>query len=64
MRSTLSERTQREQRSIERDRGAIGIWHREVAKDLLRDPTDRELPAVEEVVAFLFDRVERARIAA
>jgi hypothetical protein len=55
---------EREQRSIERDRGAIRIWHREVAEDLLRDPTDLELRAEEEVVALLLDRVERARIAA
>ena len=58
---TLTERTQREQRSIERDRGAIRIWHREVAEDLIGSPTDPELLAEEEVVALLLDRVERGR---
>ena len=40
------------------------VWHRELAEDLLRDPTDLELLAEEEVVALLLDRVERARVAA
>jgi hypothetical protein len=63
MSATLTERTHREQRSIERDVGAIRIWHREVEQDLIAAPNDLELRAEEEVVALLLDRVERARIA-
>ena len=61
---TLTERTHREQRSIERDRGAIKVWHRELEEDLIGSPSDPELLAEREVVALLLERVERARIAA
>jgi hypothetical protein len=64
MSATLTERTQREQRSIERDWDVIRVWHREIVEDLIAAPTDLELLAEEEVVALLLDRVERARIAA
>jgi hypothetical protein len=44
---TISERTSREQRSIERDLGAMKVWHRELEDDLIGSPTNP-------------DRIERA----
>ena len=64
MGTTLTERTRRERRSIERDLGAVKIWRREVEQDLIAAPNDLELRAEEETVALLLDRVEQARIAA
>ena len=43
MSTTIGERARNEQRSIERDRDAIGVWHSELEENLIGSPTDPEL---------------------
>ena len=62
MNGTVTERTDRKQRSVERDLDVVRVWHREVREDLLRAPTDLELLAEEEAVAVIHERIERARL--
>ena len=57
---TLSERTQREQRTLAEDLRLATAWLNEVKADLVAAPEDLELLAEEELLAVLLDRLERA----